>query len=333
MDNLLFYLDIVFVAVFLLLFVILMIAFFINRKIFSRFDFDKRLKYFSPEDFSLKFEVNKLDKIIDCRIYRDERVESLKKIVIFCHGIGAGHSPYMTEIATLAASGFIVAAPDYEGCGYSKGKRSGGFFGGISAVELTFDFLKSNSKYEDFEIYLVGHSWGAYSAMCASKTCEVDKVVAIGGFFSPIRTLVALLQRFGVRGGIAKFLSPFFAFLYCCCGGFFSLNGVKCLNYSQTKTLLIHGTDDLSIPLESAAVSCEMGENVEKLILEGKGHNPYNTVEAEQKLAQLAAALNDKNTPPSFFDEFDFKAATEEDKEVMDKIIAFLLEENSVGSE
>lgn len=332
MDNFLFYLGIALLVVFILLVIFFAIAYFINRKFFPRFDFDKRLKYFTPEDFSLKCEVLNVDKSFECRLYRDERVKSLEKIVIFCHGIGAGHSAYMTEIATLAAAGFIVAAPDYDGCGYSKGKRSGGFDNGVWAVVLTCTFFECNPKYEGMEISLVGHSWGAYAAMCAAKNCDVAKVVAISGFSSPVKMLVALLQRYGVKRWFAKFLSPFFALLYHSnhCP---MLNAVKSLNHSQTKALLIHGTDDRTVPLELAAVSCKTGEDVEKLILKGKGHNPYNTVEAEQKLAQLAVALNDKNTPPSFFEEFDFKAATEEDKEVMDKIIAFLLEEIPVESD
>ena len=60
------------------------------------------------------------------------------------------------------------------------------------------------------------------------------------------------------------------------------------------------------------------GKNITKLIAEGKGHNPYNTANAEKLLARLFS-LKD-------FSEFDFKGATEEDEEVMRAVADFISE-------
>ena len=62
---------------------------------------------------------------------------------------------------------------------------------------------------------------------------------------------------------------------------------------------------------------------------EAKAHNPYVTVEAETKLAELNAALfrakkMTEEEKKEFFDKFDYSAATREDNAVMDVIKEFL---------
>ena len=95
-------------------------------------------------------------------------------------------------------------------------------------------------------------------------------------------------------------------------------NAAKCAIKSGVPTLLIHGDKDKVVPIKGSAFAKANGKNITKLIAEGKGHNPYNTANAEKLLARLFS-LKD-------FSEFDFKGATEEDEEVMRAVADFISE-------
>ena len=43
------------------------------------------------------------------------------KIILFCHGMGPGHTAYIAEIEALARRGYKVLTLDYAGCGESGG--------------------------------------------------------------------------------------------------------------------------------------------------------------------------------------------------------------------
>ncbi|MDE6505268.1 MAG: alpha/beta fold hydrolase [Clostridia bacterium] len=296
----------------------------------KRYDKNPLLKYFTAEDFGLTAEevsVNRGKFTLNGYIYRNERVPAKNKTVVFVHGMGAGHLAYTTEIAYFANLGYPVLALDSKGCNLSGGKNIKGMYEGVNSAVAAIDCAKE--KLPQNGIYLVGHSWGGYSALCASEQREVEKVVAISAPNSPMKTM---------QHAVSPILSPFLAaymtiwwvtFNMVKFGSYGNSHASNCVAKSKVPILLVHGDKDNIVKKENAAYYCINGENVEKLLCEGKAHNPYNTVRAEQKLAELSSALkNVKKTKPaeaySYFDKFDFKAATEEDEEVMQKIAEFL---------
>ena len=65
------------------------------------------------------------------------------------------------------------------------------------------------------------------------------------------------------------------------------------------------------------------------MVYDDKGHNVYNTVAAQKLLEDLNAAFSPSRfkTPQArkaYFENFDFKAATEEDEKVMSAIKFFI---------
>ena len=86
-----------------------------------RYDKEVGVPYYSFLDFDgLKMEAHSFinSKGIEIKYfyyyypkYKDD------KIVLFCHGIGPGHTAYLAEIEQLAKRGFKVLSLDYTGCG------------------------------------------------------------------------------------------------------------------------------------------------------------------------------------------------------------------------
>ncbi|MDE7439648.1 MAG: alpha/beta fold hydrolase, partial [Clostridia bacterium] len=291
-------------------------AFLTDHFVFGkRCDKNPNLKYFSAEDFNLSAEPISLPKGLKGFIYRKEDKQQKDKLIIFCHGIGPGHIAYTTEIAYFCNQGYPVLAVDSRGCNFSDGKNIKGMYEGVKTVISAIDFAKGKG-YKD--IFLVGHSWGAYSALCASAKRKVDKVVAISAPNTPSKTMqegaAPIISR-----PLAAVLRPFWWIVNLLkYGANGNSNAAKCAQKNGTRTLLIHGDKDRVVTPNKAVFYKADGKHITKLLAEGKAHNPYNTENAEKLLAELSAKF--KRRDIADITEFDFKGATEEDKEVLQKI-------------
>ena len=281
-----------------------------------REDKNPNLKYFTAEDFNLCAQSVSLKGGLKGVQYCDERADKKDGVVVFCHGMGPGHVAYTTEIACFCNAGYTVFAADSYGCNMSEGKIKGMYCGVKTAVEAV-DYARSLSE----NIYLVGHSWGAYSALCASAQRKVNAVVAISAPDTPSKT---------IRNGAAPMLSKPFAYIlqpfWWLVNAFkFGAKGntsaSRCAGTNNTPTLLIHGDSDGIVNKSNAAYYRAEGENITKLLVKGRAHNPYNTDNAEKLLAELSSKLAKGCTD---FSDFDFKAVTEEDPEVMCAIADFI---------
>ena len=309
---------IVFIAVFLLLFLFLF-AYLLHRVAFGkRCDKNTNLKYFSADDFNLTAENIETGGLRGA-VYKKEVQQTKDGIIVFVHGMGPGHIAYTTEIAYFCNLGYTVVALDSRGCGFSGGNKLKGMYEGVNSAVAAIDFARG--RFPDKKIYLVGHSWGGYSALCACKLRKVEKVIAISAPQSPVKT---------VFYGAAQFISkPFAAILYpfwwiinfLLYGVKGNLNAVKCAAESQTPVLIIHGDSDKVVAAGNAVYCKANGDNITKFSAQGKAHNPYNTIAAEAKLAELLSSI--KNSVTDFSD-FDFYAATEEDEGVMRVMAEFL---------
>ncbi|MCM1438437.1 MAG: alpha/beta fold hydrolase [Roseburia sp.] len=304
----------------------------LNGIIFSRQDKNPQFKYFTPEYFNLTVEhmpVRLYGVELAANLYTDRPLENCDRVVIFQHGFGAGSSSYMTEIAHFAKQGFAVVAADAYGCNNSAGKKVYGFYAGAQAVIAAYSGVKSDERLKDKPVILVGHSWGAYSVLAACATIKPQGVVALSGFNAPAQCLCDQIKVSG--GSFGRFYAPLLH-------GWFYLGNIfrfgakgntkanKAIKKSGVKTLLIQGEKDATVAYKHSAVKLVEGENVTKLILPDKKHNPYNTVEAEKKLAELTGGHDFANGQEAeeYFKNFDWSAATEEDEAVMSKIDGFI---------
>ena len=284
----------------------------------KRYDKNPLLKYFTAEDFSLSAEPVSTGRGLKGFIYRKD-ISTAEKLIIFCHGMGPGHIAYTTEIAYFCNLGYTVLALDSKGCNFSDGKNLKGMYSGVETAKAAIDYAKANSYKK---IYLVGHSWGAYSALCASAERKVDAVVAISAPNSPSKTM----QEGAVNVGMPKFIAAIFRPFWWIVNLFkFGSKGnasaAKCARKNGVPTLLIHGDKDNIVTPQKAVYYKAEGANITKLLVSGKAHNPYNTVNAEKLLAEIPQRLKKGEEG---IKNFDFTAATEEDKEVMQKIALFL---------
>ena len=289
----------------------------------KRSDKNPKLKYFTAKDFGLsvepaEFKIGK--NTVRGGIYRGKIQNSDNKTVVFCHGMGPGHIAYTTEIATLCNAGFTVLAFDNIGCNLSDGKNIRGMYSGVQTAVNAVEYAKNNG-FGEGKIYLCGHSWGGYSALCASKLTKVDGVVAIS---APTSTTAMLGDiSFGKMSVISSIFRPFLAVaLFFRFGKNGNMNASKAAEKCACPVMLIHGDCDMTVNKGAAFNRAKKG-NITRYLANGKAHNPYNTPQAEKLLSELQISLA-SGASDEYFKSFDFKAATEEDSEVMGAIVDFL---------
>ena len=171
----------------LILLMLFAIAILSDKLLFgTRSEKNPLLKYFTAEDFNLSTREVELANGLKGFIYSKADVPQKDKLIIFCHGMGPGHIAYTTEIAYFCNFGYSVLAVDNRGCNLSDGKNMKGMYSGAQTAISAIDFAKEQGFNN---LILVGHSWGAYSALCATKKRKVDKVVSIRAPNTPATTL------------------------------------------------------------------------------------------------------------------------------------------------
>jgi hypothetical protein len=328
------YIDLIIICV--AVFVVLMVFFVIMPIIAYNAFFSKRqdrsplLKYFSPQDFNLSFreiDITYRGAKLYGAVYSKQPIEKCEKLIIFAHGLGAGHCAYMTEIAYYCNRGFAVLAYDNYGCDRSEGKNIRSFYTGAECVIAAYIAAKGDAELKDKPVYLVGHSWGGYSVLCASQCVNAKGVVAISAFSSPVKVYYDLGGKKSIL--YAVLFTPMVALITALknrAAG--SKNAAKAIQKSGVPALLIWGENDKVVSKINSAACVAKGENISSVILPDKKHNPYNTVQAEQKLEELTSAFTKQfasdEEKANFFASFDYSAATQEDELVMQKTVDFI---------
>lgn len=336
----------------MLIFFIIIIVVFLTLFLFSnlilKFVFGKRceenpkLKYYTVNDFeeleAKEFEVKSNKKqILRGKIYTNKNINEYEGVIVFVHGMGGGHLSYTTEINTFAKAGFIVLGYDNTGTCFSDGKNLKGFFQSVIDLKYVLEFVHNNENLNKYEVSLVGHSWGGYTVCQVLQfNLKIKSVVSISGCTTSENLISSMMGIFG------KILKPFLKlnnFLKFGKKGI--INTKKILKKSTIPILILHGDKDSTCNLNNSLADKEYFKdksNIEIIIYENKYHNVYQTRDSEKYLNETFGKINEykkkykrreleeKINP--IYENIDYKKITEEDEEVMGKIVSFLLNKN-----
>ena len=309
----------------------------------KRCEGNSNLKYFTVDDFEelenekIEFKSNK-GQILRGYIYTNKNVKEYKGLIIFVHGMGAGHLSYTTEINTLTKAGYKVMSYDNTGTCMSDGKSLIGFYQSVIDLKHALDFVKEHKELNIYDISLVGHSWGAYSVCQVLKhRNDVKKVVAFSGPNNSSKLICDLMGGGKIN---LNFLSLFFEIINLLTFGKNSLKDtIEILKETNVPVLILHGDKDVTCSVKNSLLADKNifinNSNIKTILYENKYHNVYQTRESENYLNEVFANIS-KLTKESKKDEkskdklndiyknIDYKKITEEDIEVMKTVIDFL---------
>jgi alpha-beta hydrolase superfamily lysophospholipase len=207
-------------------------------------------------------------------------------LVVFTHGMGAGHETYINDIKQMADRGFAVLAFDCTGCGESDGAVTRGLEQAVLDLDACLDYVASDPELSQLPLILMGHSQGAY-ASCAVLTddhSEVDAVISISGFDVAMDAIMG--QGSWMFGGAIYLLEPFLwvddrlEF-----GGAANYSAVRGLNASvngDVPALIVHGTEDEAISYETASLNAHAEEITDAKAtyvgISTEGSNGHNSI-------------------------------------------------------
>lgn len=308
----------------------------------KRCEGNSNLKYFTVDDFesleNKKIEF-KSDKGQTLRgfVYKNKFVKEkdVKGLLVFVHGMGAGHLSYTTEINTLAKNGYKVLAYDNTGTCMSEGKNLNGFYQAVLDLKSCLEFIKTNNELNKYNVGLIGHSWGAYSVVQVLKyKPNVKAVVALCGPDTFENIITSSMKSFG------NILKPFIRFII---KNKFGKDGIQKSSdvlqdiSEDVSVLLIHGESDKVCTYENSIVynkdKFEKNENIMTVAYEGKEHNVYQTIESEKYLNEVFGKIEEykksfkgkelEEKLNKHYNSIDYKKITEEDEEVLESIVEF----------
>ena len=153
-----------------------------REQLLCRYDKDGYTPYLSASDFPGLISdegtfVNTAGVAVAFFRYRYEGFDPAK-LVVFCHGLGAGHTAYLAEIEYLCRNGLQVLTLDYTGCDKSGGDGMLSVNRPTRDVVELLDYLKPKE-----EVIVVGHSLGGYTALNVIRmTDKIKRAVILSGF-------------------------------------------------------------------------------------------------------------------------------------------------------
>ena len=314
---------------------------FINKlyrnNVYKRNGYSDTVYYFSASDFDgLREEKHPIKSSLGHTLagrFYSYGTASYDRIIIFEHGMGAGHRSYMKEIELLCRRGYTVFAYDHTGCAESGGDETGGFLGSLIDLNDVLSALKSDGRFASAVFSVVGHSWGGFSALNISAFHkDISHIVAISGFVSIERIIEQYMGK--IPFGMSKRIyadeclkNPTFA----------KCSAEHSLRETAAKVLIIHSRDDKTVSAKDnfdyLKQTLSDREGTYFIELDGRDHNPNYTPRAIEYKANFFTELKRsarklrRATPQQkkdFVSTYDFNVMTEQDTELWDRICEFL---------
>ena len=299
-----------------------------KKNFLQRFDKDPAIPYYSVNDFpNLQCEENSFVNSLNTKIcYFTYFYKDFKKAdtILFCPGIGPGHTAYLTEIELLCKNGYKVITLDYMGCGASDGERL------PSINEPTRDVIEllCHLNLKD-GVILVGHSLGAYTGLnVINKTSFIHKAVIISGFVDIASEMLGFVKLSLLANKVKKFekkLNPEYG----------SIDNWEYLKNTDNELLFIHSLDDrmVNYKFNTGKVAGLNNPHIKIHTVDGKKHNPNYSMDAIKFMNESMGGyeylikegkLNTLEERVKYFKDKPIGKMTEQDKEVWDVIFDFI---------
>lgn len=328
-----------------LVIIFILLLFVFAEIILSQFGFKKRcegnpyLKYFEAKDFDnleadpIEFK-NEKGTTLRGYLYSETGVSNYKGLIIFSHGMGAGHTSYTTEIDYFAKNGFLVMGFDNTGTCRSDGSKIDGFARAVLDLASAVTYVKSSEILCGYPLLLIGHSWGAYSVCNVASVIPDIKIDGILSWapFNSINMIIDTMSRAKLPTG-TKILNPMFCLInFIKYGKYSNLKCIDSISKNNIPTMIIHGSKDPVVTMDNSPANMkekiQTNKNAEIVICNGKQHNPYMTFEAEKYMGEILGVIGSgkpEEEIKEYCDKIDYSVLTEEDKEVMKKGLDFLV--------
>ena len=292
----------------------------------GRGDGTPNLRYFKPSSFGVDGE-EPFEFISGENVLRGSRYfvkgMPIKGLLVFFHGLGAGHTAYSQQIASFAKQGYMVYAYDNTGSMLSSGKDMAGLPMPLFDQRNFFAYLDKQEDVASLKRYAVGHSWGGFAALGALKEeYHIEKVVSIAGFRSAFDTTVERVPALGKMKGLLKF---YFRRRFGEDGLF---DGLEMMKKTSKPVLYVQGENDAVVSFEKCFLTfqkeLEGQDNIKFLRVPKRAHQPYWTEDAQKYYMEIFDVHHFSSIRRDLSFEIDYPRLMSNDEKVLQAIFDFL---------
>lgn len=203
-----------------------------------------------------------------------------KALLVFAHGIGAGHEQYLNQLLWYVDRGWRVFAYDATGSGHSGGDGTRGLVQSVLDLDAALTFAEQDSRLNTLPVFTMGHSWGGYAA---AAILEYDHKICASASLAGYAYPVDMLDD-GARGMFGKYAGALFhpfawGYNKLIFGADADRNAVDAANSCTTPLYVVHGDHDGMIPHDTLGIYGHRAEitnpNAEFHLITGEyaGHN------------------------------------------------------------
>ena len=197
------------------------------------------------------------------------------QVILLLHGLGSNRDHFMEHADDYMDAGYGLLSINFRNSGDSDGDVTSMGYHEINEARAAYDFLLAQDDVQ--QIVLMGHSMGAGIASQLMQEVDADGLIMIAAFadfYSIVRAGVVL------RGFPP---TPITEILLTMAGSlsqadWYSLRPIDNLASVDKPMLLLHGTDDFTIPVDNAYRIVEANSQIKLVVIEGGGHADLDVV-------------------------------------------------------
>ena len=269
----------------------------VYNSIFKRYDTDTQTMHLPASSQNVEeYTVHNYPSgknILEGYLYKTGSSDSL---VVVVPGFRSETDDFIPYVNSFCENGMDVFTFDCTGHGESTGNSAKGFPQIITDLDATLKYIDENTDYKN--IYLFGHSRGAYAACCSLKDHpEITKVVSVNGVDKSMDAIMA--YSYNAVGPVCYVNYPFLWMYQAMLFGaeLTERSAVECISQSDIPVMVIQGSNDETLSkgdfsIYSSGSKCP-SDNVEYVLYTQPNHDGHTSIlydgdKANQKIVALA---------------------------------------------
>lgn len=251
----------------------------------------------SPADYGIAYDAVRIPTVRQRHLFGWLLPQSgADCTVIVLHGWGSNAELMLPLAAPLQRAGFNLLLYDARNHGSSDSDSFSSLPRFAEDLGMAMAWLKRHHPQRAARIAVLGHSVGAGAALFeASRNPDIRAVISIAAFADPARVTEGYLRHLHLPRLVTRLVIRYVEWII----GFpfKTIAPMNTVRRIACPILLVHGTDDQTVPVEDARrilANCRTSQ-VRLLEVDGAGHDSVDKI--EQHISELTRFLD--NTCPT----------------------------------
>lgn len=190
-------------------------------------------------------------------------------LILLVHGMGGSSDNLEPLVPFFVENSYAVMTFDGTASGRSEGTKTVGLQQQRYDIQAAVSVIRNDPKTASLDLVLFGHSAGAYGAAVEAEQSGAAAAVCVSGYESPLS-----MMRFRAEQYVGPLTNIAYPFLwlreYAVKGNDADESGSEALLDSAVPSLVIHGTDDGTVPMDISiyqAISEKNAGNVQMILV------------------------------------------------------------------